>query len=79
MDTPGTVVGMNSREPSFRGGMNSLPSCRHGTIVAARIPIAPVTTIHGRRVMKPIAGRYSQARNWLIGLRRSGRIFPRIR
>jgi hypothetical protein len=70
---------MNSKEPSLRGGMNSLPSCRQGRIVAARIPRAPITTTHGRLVMNAIAGLYSQRNNRLIGLRPSGLILPLIR
>ena len=40
IDTPGNVVGMKSSVPSFKLGMNSLPTCVTGQTDTARIAMA---------------------------------------
>ena len=79
IEMPGTVVGMNSTEPSCSCGMNSLPSRRHGRTVAASTSTAPAMTIQGRRVANPITGRYAQRSARFSGFRASGLILPLTR
>ena len=58
MATPGTVVGMKRMEPSCSGGMNSLPSWRHGITVASSTAPAAAITSQGRRSATRITGEY---------------------
>ena len=44
MEMPGKVVGMKSTSPSFRGGMNSLPS-RRASGTAERMASSPSATV----------------------------------
>ena len=77
-DTPGKVVGMYSRSPSNRDGMNSEPSLRKGMTVANTISTAPATTLRGWRSTQATTGRYRRMRKRLMGFLCSGRIFPRM-
>src|SRR3989441_1365717 len=47
-DRAGRVLGMYMSEPSFKGGMNSLPSRARGTSVNARTAAAPPSTSQRR-------------------------------
>ena len=49
MEAPGTAVGMNSSVPSYKGGMNSDPSCENGKIVTSTITMAMMMTVFRNR------------------------------
>ena len=59
--------------------MNSLPSCRHGTAVAASTATARPMTVTGLRVTKRITGLYIQVSRRFRGFADSARMRPRIR
>ena len=77
MDIPGSAVGIKRIEPSFRGGINSLPNCRKGMIVISNSNTAPTMTPHRKRAAKATTGRYAATSHW-FNLLRSARILPRI-
>jgi len=56
-DRPGSAEGMYSRSPSMSGGMNSLPICVSGTIVATISSADAVKVVFGCRSAKSSSGR----------------------
>src|SRR5688572_10891872 len=69
----GKVTGMNNREPSSKGGMNSVPRLMtNGTLPSTNANASPsVNFFHLRHHL--IVGPYSQVKNLLIGCLLSGR------
>ena len=57
LPTPGKSEGMSMMLPSLRGGMNSLPSRVHGTMVTISATAAAMIVGHRCRSTNSIAGR----------------------
>src|SRR5213082_320769 len=72
----GSVFGMYMSDPSFSGGMNSLPRTANGRTVSSRMPAAPPSTSQRARSAHCSTGRYSCRAQRLSGFSASARIFP---
>src|SRR5213596_2120229 len=75
-DTAGRVLGMYISDPSFNGGMNSLPRPANGRSVSTRTPTAPPSTSHRAPIAQRSTGRYTLIAQRLRGFSASARIFP---
>src|SRR5438046_1367708 len=75
-DTAGRGLGMYISDPSFNGGMNSLPRPANGRSVSTRTPTAPPSTSHRAPIAQRSTGRYTLIAQRLRGFSASARIFP---
>ena len=73
---PGRVDGMNSREPSSSGGMNSEPSFRYAGTVAATTTTADAITSHFHRSDHAQTASYGRIMMRQMGWVSSEWIFP---
>ena len=78
MPMPGGAVGMYKMAPSFKGGMNSLPSMKKTGTVAAISTRATAMTMNRPRTAARTTGAYSATSQRLTGLRSSRNALPRI-
>src|SRR3989449_5732356 len=74
-ETLGNVLGMNMSEPSFSGGMNSLPSRANGRRVSSSTTAAPPITHQRACNAQSSAGRYRRIAQRFNGFSASARIF----